>query len=280
MTSRTNQQTAPLTDAIIVALSKLVDDAQAESYREPSHSEIQTQIDRAGLSSCDPNQKGQTLGKAKRVRAVLHWAIENDTSAGGRLVNGLLGHIRGCGGFRPESPNYVGLDAIRGAIDAFSSEGLVLGADGILSPRVLDALSGEKLTEALESYVRRAKKGVTDAALLAGTSKDLLEATAAHVLCSRYGRYAANDNFPTLLGQAFVVLGMSVPNDGKEDTPINRLDRGLFETACAINTLRNKQGTGHGRPWVATLKDHEARTAVETMGIVAERMLTILRGMK
>lgn len=280
MTTAAIQHSAPLTDAIIVALSKLVDDAQADSYREPSHSEIQMQIDRAGLSSCDPNQHGETLGKAKRVRAVLNWAIENNANAGGRFVYGLLGHVRGCGGFRLESPNYAGADAIRGAVEAFSTEGFVLGTDGVLSSRILDGLSGNELTEALNGYVRRAKKGVADAALLTGTSKDLLEATAGHVLVTKFGQYSTSDNFPTLLGQAFVALGMSVPNDGQDDTPINRLDRGLFEAACAINTLRNKQGTGHGRPWLPTVTDHVARTAVETMGLVAERMLSVLRGAK
>jgi len=277
LTTSRHQEVAPLTDAIIVALSKLVDDAQADSYREPSHSELQVQIDRAGLSAVDPNQQGQTVGKAKRVRAVLNWAIENDAVAGGRFVFGLLGHIRGCGGFRRESPNYVGEDAIRGAIEAFSTEGFVLGLDGVLSRKVLDGLSGAELTEALGGYVRRAKKGVTDAALLTGTSKDLLEATAAHVLVTRYGQYSKSDNFPTLLGQAFVALGMSVPKDSMDDTPINRLDRALFEAACAINTLRNKQGTGHGRPWLSTVTDDEARTAVEIMGLVAERILNVLR---
>ena len=277
LTTSRHGDVAPLTDTIIVALSKLVDDAQADSYREPSHSEIQAQIDRAGLSAVDPNQQGQTVGKAKRVRAVLNWAIENDVVAGGRFVSGLLAHIRGCGGFRRESPNYVGEDAIRGAIEAFSTEGFVLGPDGVLSRKVLDGLSGAELTEALQGYVRRAKNGVTDAALLTGTGKDLLEATAAHVLVTRYGQYSTGDNFPTLLGQAFVALGMSVPNDSTDDSPIYRLDRALFEAACAINTLRNKQGTGHGRPWLPTVTDDEARTAVETMGLVAERMLNVLR---
>ena len=277
MTTAPSQPSAPLTDSVIVALSKLVDDAQAETYREPSHSEIQMQIDRSGLSSCDPNQQGQTVGKAKRVRAVLNWAIENNMEAGGRFVHGLLAHIRGCGGFRTESPNYAGEDAIRGAMEAFGTEGFVLHGDGVLSPRVLDGLSGNDLTAALDGYVRRAKKGVADAALLTGTSKDLLEATAAHVLMTRFGQHPMINNFPMLLGQAFVALGMSVPNDDKDDTPINRMDRGLFEAACAINTLRNRQGTGHGRPWLPTVTDQVARTAVETMGLVAERMLNILR---
>lgn len=280
MTAGRGQITAPLTDAIAVAVSKLVDDAQAGSYREPSHSEIQAQIDRAGLAPVDPNQHGQTIGKAKRVRTVLNWAIENDPTMGGRFITGLLGHIRGCGGFRRESPNFVGEDAIRGAVAAFDTEGFRLGSDGVLSPKVLDGLTGVELTDALAGYVRRAKMGVADAALLTGTSKDLLEAVAAHALVVRFGQYPTGDNFPTLLGQAFVALEMAVPADGKPDTPVNRLDRALFEAACAVNTLRNKQGTGHGRPWLPTVSDHEARTAVEVIGLVAERMLNVLQAAK
>ena len=278
MPSSRSEPVAPLTDAVLVAVSKLVDDAQAESYREPSHSEIQTQIDRAGLSHCDPLQQGQTLGKAKRVRAVLNWAIENDMTSGGRFVFGLIGHIRGCGGFRPESPNFVGEEAIATAAGAFASEGYQLATDGVLTPRILDGLSGSELTAALEAYVRRAKHGVLDAALLTGTSKDLLEATAGHVVATIQGEAAVSvRSFPTLLASAFVALSMSLPNDGKDATPLNRLDRSLFDAACAINTLRNKEGTGHGRPWISSVAGNDARTAIETMGVVAERMLDKLR---
>jgi hypothetical protein len=44
---------APLNDAIIVALARLVDDSQTET-REPSHSDIEFQINRAGLAAGDP----------------------------------------------------------------------------------------------------------------------------------------------------------------------------------------------------------------------------------
>lgn len=44
------------------------------------------------------------------------------------------------------------------------------------------------MTEALHAYVRRAKKGSMDSALLAGTGKDLLEAVAKHVLLVKWGR--------------------------------------------------------------------------------------------
>ena len=70
---------APLTDSIIVAISHLVDDAQAAGgSRQPSHSEIEDQFRRVNLLSVDPNQQGRPIGKAKRVRAVLNYAIEND----------------------------------------------------------------------------------------------------------------------------------------------------------------------------------------------------------
>ena len=105
---------APLTDAVIAALSRLVDDAQSPSgFRQPSHSEIKEQFRRAGLLDVDPNKGGKPIGKAKRVRAVLQWAIENNIEAGEKLVFHLLGVVRGVGGFRDGSPNFVGLDPIQ-----------------------------------------------------------------------------------------------------------------------------------------------------------------------
>jgi len=44
---------APLSEAIIIALARLVDDAQTET-RDPSHSDIEFQIQRVGLQQGDP----------------------------------------------------------------------------------------------------------------------------------------------------------------------------------------------------------------------------------
>lgn len=51
----------------------------------------------------------------------------------------------------------------------------------------------------------------------------------------------------------------------------------MYELACAINRLRNKQGTGHGRPWVPDLTNEEARSGIEFIGIISERMLMELK---
>jgi hypothetical protein len=265
-----------LTDAIIAALASLVDDSQSPTgSRQPSHSEIEDQFRRSGLMQADPNQLGRPIGKAKRVRGVLHWAIEHDIEKGERLVYLLVALVRGVGGFREGNGNFVGSDAIQDLRDAFASEGFNLSETGELLPVVLDTLSGQVLTEALHAYVRRARRGILDAALVTGTGKDLVEAVAAHVLVRRFGAYSHGDNFPTLVGQAFVALGLCAVKKSSL-TAQEQLDLALYDLACAVNRLRNREGTGHGRPFLATVTPAQARTAVQSMGLVAARLLDAL----
>lgn len=267
----------PLSDSIIVAIARLVADAQSET-REPSHSDLGYEIERAGLASVDPNVSGKPLGKAKRVRTVLNWAYEHDSACGERLIAGLISHIRGCGGFRETSSNFVGTEAIQDARAAFAAEGYDLGLDGDLRPRVLDGLSETQLTEALQAYVRRAKRGSEDAALVAGTGKDLLEAVARHALVKLWGTYPSHANFPGLLGQAFTALGFATSQDKPiSGEPVQKpMERAMYELGCAVNRLRNHDGTGHGRPFLPSVTPEQARSAVESMGVVAEYILNAL----
>lgn len=271
----------PVNDTIIYSLVRLVDDAQKER-RDPSHSDLEFQINRAGLINVDPNKDGSPVGKAKRLRIILSWAIENDSVKAERLIAGIISTVKSCGGFRNSSPNHVGADAIADLSSALRSEGIILGDDGSLSPIALESLSGRNLTQALRGYVNRAKKGMEDAALVVGTSKDLMEAVAAHVIQELWGHYPSTANFPSLLGQAFVALSMATPEQkpAQGEHQRCRLERSLYETACSINNLRNKQGTGHGRPWVPDLRGAEARAAVEFIGAISELLLDNLERIK
>ena len=226
-----------------------------------------------------PNSQGQTVGKAKRVRSVLTWAIEHSYENGCGFVDQLVSLVRTCGGFRGESPNYVGEEAIKGLRDAMASEGFVLASDGDLRPTALDTLSGTALTDALASYVRRAQRGADDAALMVGAGKDLLEAVAAHVLYECFGISDPPHNFPTALGQAFVALDLKTSADrpANGEPPQYRLQRALYDAACAVNTLRNKQGAGHGRPWLPSVTAEEARHATQVMGVVGDLLLRAMR---
>jgi hypothetical protein len=122
-------------------------------------------------------------------------------------------------------------------------------------------------------------RGLEDDALVIGTSKDLVEATAAHILVERYGSYPTSQSFEPLLGQAFVAVGLAVPGDREVATEPARkkLERALFTAALGVNKLRNRAGTGHGRPFLPEVEPVEARVAVKTIGCVAELMLDALR---
>jgi Abortive infection C-terminus len=274
ISAKPGRSRAPLSDAIIVAAASLVDDAQSER-REPSHSDIEFEITRAGLTEGDPKSKGQVVGKAKRVRATLSWALEHAPDNGEIFLARLIALVRAKGGFRPGSPNFVGEDQILDAARAFAEEGYLLSPEGELQPTAIDTLSGIALTGALEAYVRRARRGSEDAALLVGTGKDLLEATAAHIIAERFGAYPQQANFPTLLGQAFTALSLATSQTPQQagESPQVRLQRSLYEAGCSVNALRNKQGTGHGRPWLPTVSDAEARAAIQLIGIVAGFLL-------
>jgi hypothetical protein len=133
---------APLDDAIIIAVAELVNDAQTER-RDPSHSDITHLVDRAGLGRGDPAQNGQTVGKAKRVRAILSWALELAPDQGELFVASLIDMVRARGGFRQGSSNFVGQEPIVEAINAFRAQGFVLTAEGELRPATLDTLVGK-----------------------------------------------------------------------------------------------------------------------------------------
>ncbi|HUX90165.1 MAG TPA: abortive infection family protein [Gallionellaceae bacterium] len=271
--------TLPITDTIIAALAQLVDDSKSNGeYREPSHSDIEFYVGRSGLTSADPKAQGQVIGKAKRVRAILSWAIDNNPNAGSKLIEQLLSKVRASGGFREQSANFVGSEAILNAISAFDAEGYELSKDGDIRPKVLESLKGRELTQALQAYARRAQKGAQDAALLSGTGKDLLEATAAHILQTKWGSYSSGANFQGLLGQAYVALGLTVPEQAAQpsEPQTKALERAMFQTACAINRLRNKEGTGHGRPWLPSITNTEATAAIEMVGSIASFLLSKL----
>lgn len=268
----------PLSDVIIGAISKLIDDAQVES-REPTHSELETLISRAGLTSADPKSHGQTVGKAKRIRATLNWAIEHNSPAGSKLVALILSQVRAVGGFRESSPNYVGKEQIANAISAFESENFSLSEGGDIRPKVLETLKGRELTNALEAYAQRAKRGSEDAALLSGTGKDLLEATAKHIIQTKFGYVQTNANFPTLMGQAYAALNMATPETPREqnEPAIKEYERAIFQLATSINKVRNKEGTGHGRLCITSLTQEESHSIIESVGIVTEFLLLRLK---
>ncbi|CAM3287003.1 abortive infection family protein [Filibacter tadaridae] len=265
----------PLTDDIIISLSGLIDDSQVKLKREPSHYDLSFFIDKVALSDADPKNNGKSVGKAKRIKAVLYWALENNIESGEELIHTIISNVRAVGGFRENTKNFTGSEAIESLRIALKYEGLILTLDGEVHPITLENLSARETTQALKSYIRRAQRGGEDAALVAGTGKDLMEATAAHILQEKTGSYPAQKNFPTLLGQAFTVLHLATPFEKpqKSEPAMMKFERSLYELACSVNMIRNKEGTGHGRPFKSNLTKIDSVAAVESIGLIAEYML-------
>ena len=161
----------PLSESLLSVVARMVDD-HAGPTREPSHSVLADLINRAGISEGDPGRSPRPVGKEKRVRGVLSWALANSVPEGGRFVSLLLAELRACGGFREESPNFVGSAIVDDAISVFAAEGFVLGRDGTLSPRLLSSLGGRDTSEALRGYINRIRAGYDDSALVVGTGKE------------------------------------------------------------------------------------------------------------
>lgn len=269
----------PVDDSIAYAIASMVDDAQKDR-RDPSHSDLEFEIKKAGLIEFDPNKPGlAAVGKMKRVRSVLISSLEHNQDKAELFGCGMINLVRASGGFREDSPNYIGSNVINNLISLLKPKGILLQKDGQLNPLILEGLDSVELTKALENYINRAKNGHEDAALIVGTSKDLMEAVAAHVIQEKVGSYSTTSNFPTLLGQAFILLGMATSQDKKIDGehPRKEIERNLFDLACSVNRLRNKQGTGHGRPFIPDLSLDESKEAIHIIGLVADKMLKKLK---
>jgi len=274
--------TIPVDEEIAYAIARLVDDAQS-GRRYPSHSELDYLIQKANLSEFDPNKPGVSpVGKTKRLKNILIDAISSKPDLVNTFGYSLLVSIKANGGFRTDSLNYVGKEPIDNLSGALKKHGLLLTSEGDVLPVVLDNLSGQELTAALQNYVNRAKKGGEDAALMVGTSKDLIEAISAHVITEIFGHYPTTTNFSELINHAFIALDLETskktPVAGEH--PRKAIERNFFDLACSINRLRNKQGTGHGRPWIPDLTTDEAITAVESMGIIGNFLLIALKRKK
>lgn len=261
----------PLEEDLIGAIAELFNDG---GKRKPSHYDIENVIRFSGFTYPESAE-----GKAKKIRSVLWKALSNGLNkSGGELCFKLYKLLFSMGAFRADSQNYAGEESIGNFRIVLKKYSYSLSSDGYLAPASLENLSGIELTKALLQYARRAQNGIEDAALVVGTGKDLLEATAKHVLIELENPYSENINFPFLLGQCFMALGLktSAEKHQQNERKTCEIERKLYDLAILINQLRNKEGSGHGRPFPHSINDRESKTVIELTGVIAERLLTEL----
>lgn len=250
-----------------------------EDQRGPSHDELDRLLRRAGFDIARVGARrvdGELVGKMKRLRDAFGYALDNSPEKGWQLCLNFVPALKAAGRFREGTDDYVGDAIITAAREAFSSVGYELDLEGNLRPRLIENLGSLEANTVLMTYVRRAQRGAADAALVTGTSKDLLEATARHVLLRRVGEYRPKDDFPTTAFEAFYALGLQpAPSllSQLANDPHAAVEQCLYLLANAVNRLRNMEGTGHGRPAPPSLTEREGRLTIQAMGLVSQFLL-------
>jgi hypothetical protein len=252
----------------------------------PSHSELDVAFARTQTADFDPAPGGTTLrgtplGKAKRVRQALVYAGDRNSTNGMKFATQIIALLRASGSFASSGSDHESADRVARLRGALSRLGMVLHADGTLSPLVVDNLGGTELTEALQTIVRRLNANPGDPELLVGVGKDLDEATARHVLNERMGGYetrGSGSSFPVTLAGAFTATGLSLPPTVKlDEDPHRAVQQALFILGVQVNRLRNEVGTGHGHPnesrKTVPLSAAEARLVARSTALVAGALL-------
>jgi hypothetical protein len=254
-------------------------DQLVDADRNPSHGELTEVFRRADVLPGDPLRPGERVGKVKRVRAVASWCATNDPASGWRLMEELVSAVRAEGGFVADAPSFVGAQTVANLRRALEAVGYTVDDQGELSPLLLDNVPEVDQDAVLAQYAVRLRRGALDSPLVTGTGKDLLEATARHVLVQSGGTYDPRMGFPGTLVGAYTALGLSVPpgaliqGESLDPDPIGQLQQAAFLLAVAVNRLRNSQGTGHGRPYPSSVTERQAELATQSIALTAELLL-------
>jgi hypothetical protein len=79
-----------------------------------------------------------------------------------------------------------------------------------------------------------------------------------------------------------MALGMKTSEDKSDanERKTHEIERHLFSLALSINRLRNKEGIGHGRPFISELVEDESKIVIELVGVITEKILLQLKKQK
>lgn len=101
-----------------------------------------------------------------------------------------------------------------------------------------------------------------DHSLVLGTAKELCEAVAKVTYQQRKERFGSNTDMSDLIPGAHRLVGrLPAGVDGAHGAAVRDLAQGAMKIANRIVDLRNRAGTGHGRPEPIHLDEVDARFA-------------------
>ena len=244
----------------------------------PSHSSISRVLLESGYFD-DYEARTGVQGPNKESRVLRAFTVARAEPARARkLVDGLLSSLR-LAGLLGAGTGGEDVDRLRRAL---GGAGWYLSDDGHLRAFAgVDIDTGGR--EALDEQLERLRRSTADPGLLIGTAKDLLEAVAKFVLEESGWPTTAKMDFGQVWHLARERLGV-LPEQVDPDLPgaaaIKAIHQSTWRIAEQVNSLRNLQGTGHGRTLPTGISEELALLVVREAGSVAEYVLNLLERSK
>lgn len=212
----------------------------------PSHSGLDDIFARRGIESPRSDAQGTSVNKSRRLRAAFDAVGDEGEGAVKWLIHDIVEEMRYQNVF--EHPDEKRLELVERLRQALAGAGATLTSDGrieggYVGPEV--PAGGRTTVDRLQTKLRG---GEQDPGSILGTSKDLLEATAKHLL-HEHDPVATPGDMPGVVSQAMRAAKLST-KPSEIDSPNAKAIAGLrnqvVKTAEAVAPLRNKGGDGHG----------------------------------
>jgi hypothetical protein len=106
-------------------------------------------------------------------------------------------------------------------------------------------------------------KAYRDAPLVVGSAKELCEAVARVVIAERGGVAGSGTDMPELISAAHRALEFQAGEGLANDPETRKIAQGVRSVVLGVSEMRNRRGTGHGRPAPAGTTDDHADLAFD-----------------
>ncbi len=198
------------------------------------------------------------------------------------LVTALLGLYKAQGFFNANSDSAEDAKRthlVRGAQAAYARIDCELTDSGELSPLSIGSVTSLQGRPAIDIQLKRLRESTDDPALLIGTSKELLESTAKYVLEAFSVPYKTNVSFDELWHHTRDRLGLlptQVDMTAAGAIEVREILQSSWTIVKTTNSIRNQEGTGHGRTLPTGMTSEMALLVVRESCSIAEMVLSTL----